>query len=83
MRDPVTVPPSVLHVVERPADAPSDHRRILRIREVAVRVGLGVSTVKKYVALGTFPKPVHITPRAIGWYTDEVDAWLAARTRVA
>ena len=29
-----------------------------------------------------FPAPVQLGPNAIGWYDDEIDAWLASRPRV-
>ncbi len=30
----------------------------------------------------TFPKPVQLSPRRIGYYEDEWSAWLASRARV-
>jgi prophage regulatory protein len=60
--------------------------RIIRRREVEARVGLSRSTI--YAKLNgsrpgeldpTFPRPIKIGARAIGWLEDEIESWLAAQ----
>ena len=49
---------------------------ILRRPEVEARTGLSRSTIYLKVAQGTFPKPINLGPRAVGWVAAEVDRWL-------
>ncbi|WP_258168447.1 AlpA family transcriptional regulator [Paraburkholderia sp. BL21I4N1] len=43
------------------------------------RVGLGASTVYRYLAAGKFPKPVEIGGGRVAWLESEIDAWIANR----
>ena len=52
---------------------------ILRRRQVEARVGLKRSTLYGRIAEGTFPPPVRLGVRAVGWLSSEVDDWLRAR----
>ena len=49
---------------------------ILRRPEVEARTGLSRSTIYLKVAQGTFPRPISLGPRAVGWIAEEIDAWL-------
>jgi len=62
---------------------------IIRRRDVEARTGLSRSAI--YARLRpnpkrpsdydpTFPRPIQIGPRAVGWIASEVDDWVAART---
>ncbi|HGX3309059.1 TPA: helix-turn-helix transcriptional regulator [Pseudomonas aeruginosa] len=50
--------------------------RIIRLREVMATTGLARSTVYKYVSEGTFPKPVPLGERCVGWVEEEVHDWV-------
>jgi prophage regulatory protein len=50
--------------------------RIIRLKEVMERTGLGRSSIYKLQAEGRFPKSIALTDRAIGFYAYEVDAWI-------
>ena len=50
--------------------------KILRLPQVCELVGLGRSTVYAKLAEGTFPVPVRLGPRAVGWRTRDILAWL-------
>lgn len=52
---------------------------ILRRKQVEARTGLSRSTIYARVADGTFPKPVNIGPRAVGWVESEISDWLNTR----
>ena len=52
---------------------------ILRLPRVKATTGLSRSTIYLRVAEGTFPKPVSLGGRAIGWLEAEVMEWLNAR----
>ena len=49
---------------------------ILRRPEVEARTGLSRSTIYLKIAQGSFPKPINLGPRAVGWVAAEIDAWL-------
>lgn len=52
---------------------------ILRLPRVKARVGLSRSSIYLAISQGTFPKPVRLGARAVGWLEHEIDAWLARR----
>ena len=52
---------------------------ILRLPTVKARTGLSRSTIYLRVSRGTFPAPVSLGDRAVGWLEAEVNAWLTAR----
>ena len=52
---------------------------ILRLPTVKARTGLSRSTIYHRVSCGTFPAPVPLGGRAVGWIEAEVHAWLTAR----
>jgi prophage regulatory protein len=53
--------------------------RIYRRPQVEALVGLSRSTLYAMMAEGTFPKPVRLGRRAVGWRASDVAEWLAAR----
>lgn len=52
---------------------------ILRLPTVKARTGLSRSTIYLRVAEGSFPAPVSLGGRAVGWVEAEVNDWLAKR----
>ena len=56
---------------------------ILRRRQVEQRTGLSRSTLYQYIKDGSFPKPVPLGPRAVGWIETEVRGWIATRIQIA
>ncbi len=53
--------------------------RVLRLPEVAARVGLKRTAIYEAVLRGTFPRPLKLGLRASGWLEHEVDRWIDAR----
>jgi prophage regulatory protein len=49
---------------------------ILRLPAVKTRTGLSRSTIYLRVSQGTFPRPVSLGGRAVGWVEAEVQEWL-------
>jgi len=49
---------------------------ILRLPAVQVRTGLSRSTIYLRVSEGSFPKPISLGGRAVGWVEAEVNDWL-------
>jgi len=52
---------------------------ILRLPAVKNRTGLSRSMLYAKVAEGTFPRPISLGARAVGWVDTEVDAWVSGR----
>lgn len=52
---------------------------ILRLPEVKARTGLSRSTIYLKMAEGSFPEPIALGVRSVGWIESEVDAWIAQR----
>jgi len=50
--------------------------KILRLPDVIERVGFSRSSIYAFVDNGTFPKPVKIGIRAVGWLDSDVEDWL-------
>ena len=53
--------------------------RILRLPAVRASTGLSRSTIYLRVSQGTFPRPVSLGGREVGWVEDEIQSWLAER----
>jgi prophage regulatory protein len=52
---------------------------ILRLPQVKARTGLSRSTIYLRISEGTFPKPVSLGARAVGWIDLEIQEWLNQR----
>ena len=52
---------------------------ILRLPTVRARTGLSRSTIYLRISEGTFPKPVSLGARAVGWPESEIEAWVTQR----
>jgi prophage regulatory protein len=62
-------------------------RRIIAAPQVSHLTGLSRSSVWRALRVpgtrpgGKFPSPVRLSPGRIGWFLDEVEAWLNSRPR--
>ncbi|MGB6326535.1 MAG: AlpA family transcriptional regulator [Methylocella sp.] len=52
---------------------------ILRLPAVKTSTGLSRSTIYLRVSQGTFPRPVSLGGRAVGWLEAEIQEWLQRR----
>lgn len=52
--------------------SPSIHR----LPYVKGRTGLGRTSIYNGIKAGTFPAPIHIGPRAVGWLESEITSWI-------
>ena len=59
---------------ERPPAA-----RLIRLSEVQSRVGLGRSTIYRWMSDNRFPKPYQLGGHAVAWLEQEIDEWIAQR----
>jgi prophage regulatory protein len=56
---------------------------ILRLPEVSQATGLSRSTIYRLVQAGNFPPSLKLTTRTIGWYSTDIETWIAARAAVS
>jgi prophage regulatory protein len=56
---------------------------ILRRKQVQARTGLSRSTIYLRIAEGSFPKPVSLGDRAVGWLESEIESWLSSRVEAS
>lgn len=52
---------------------------ILRLPAVKVRTGLSRSSIYLRISEGTFPTPVNLGGRAVGWLEADIQVWLQSR----
>jgi len=52
---------------------------ILRLPAVKARTGLSRSTIYLRVSDGSFPRPVSLGARAVGWLESDVEGWISRR----
>lgn len=52
---------------------------ILRLPLVKARTGISRSTIYLRIAEGSFPKPVSLGARAVGWLESDIEQWLNSR----
>lgn len=58
-------------------------RRFFRLPEVKHQVGLGRTAIYQKIKSGEFPKPYPLGARAVGWLSDEIEAWIESRIQAA
>ena len=56
---------------------------ILRLPAVMANIGLSRSSIYLRVAEGTFPKPVSLGARAVGWLESDIQEWLRQRVELS
>ncbi|MCY4508395.1 MAG: AlpA family phage regulatory protein [Acidobacteria bacterium] len=52
---------------------------ILRQGEVTRVTGVPKGTIYRWIEKGTFPRPVRLGPRAVGWRRTDIEKWAAER----
>ena len=55
------------------------HAEIWRMPTVQSRTGLSKSTIYERIAQGSFPEPVPLGARAVGFLSTEVQDWIEER----
>ena len=58
---------------------PTDFDRVLRISEVSKTTGLSRTSIYEAVKANSFPKPLKISERSIGFLQSEISAWIKER----
>jgi prophage regulatory protein len=52
---------------------------ILRRRDVLARTGLSNTSLHRHIRAGTFPRPIALGVRAVGWTESSVSEWIESR----
>ena len=63
--------------------SPAPIAPLLRLRKVLELTGLGRSTVYRMMSERTFPSPVRLGRRAVGWTSAAVEEWTLSRPPVS
>ena len=53
--------------------------RIIRPAELVEFLGVSKPTIHRWRKAGTFPEPIRMGPRSIGWLRTTIQEWLDAR----
>lgn len=53
--------------------------RVIRLKEVIHRTGLGRSTIYRWMGEGKFPKAIKLGGHSVAWVEQEIDRWLTER----
>lgn len=53
--------------------------KVMRLSAVMEMTGMSRSTIYLYIEKGSFPKPIKLGSRAVGWIQAEILDWLQAR----
>ena len=56
--------------------------KILRFKQVQEETGLSRSTICRRVRQGKFPAPIDLGNNLLGFYAEEIAAWIEDRRRV-
>jgi prophage regulatory protein len=60
--------------------APVRPSRFLRLPEVKSRVGVGRSTLYRWMEEGRFPRSVQLSRKCVVWKEADIDDWIASRS---
>ncbi|AVS70985.1 AlpA family transcriptional regulator [Paracidovorax avenae] len=57
--------------------------QILRVKDVLKAIKVCRATLYLWIKAGTFPAPIKLGPRAIGWTPDQLEKWIESRAAVS
>lgn len=63
--------------------SPVPKERLLRLDEVKSRTGLSRSSIYLHISNSTFPRPINLGARSVGWIESEIDAWISTRIHMS
>jgi len=53
--------------------------KIVRLKQAISHTGLSRSSIYLYIKAGTFPKPIKLGERSIGFIESELNEWIESR----
>lgn len=57
--------------------------KMLRLPEVLLRTGLSRSSIYLRISQNSFPKPIPLGGRSVGWVEEQVEQWLEQQIAAA
>ncbi|APD36106.1 MULTISPECIES: helix-turn-helix transcriptional regulator [Burkholderia] len=51
------------------------------MRPLVERIGLSKSEIYRRIQAGTFPRPIALGVRAVGWLERDIESWLASQAK--
>lgn len=82
------IQPTQLTQSTQPLTQATHELRVLRIQQVAEKLSIGKSTIYDWLNEKsprydhTFPKPIKLSAKSIGWLSSEIEAWLLNRVNL-
>ncbi|WP_175771596.1 helix-turn-helix transcriptional regulator [Burkholderia ambifaria] len=55
--------------------------RLVRMHGLLCRVGLSKSEIYRRIQAGTFPKPIPLGARAVGWLESDINTWIDTQAK--
>lgn len=56
---------------------------IIRRKQVEARTGLSRSSIYAAISAGTFPAPIGLGEKSVGWLEHEISAWILSRVEAS
>ena len=53
--------------------------QVLRMKDVIKKTGLSRSAIYNFVASNSFPRPIKLGVKAMGWADSEIDDWILSK----
>lgn len=60
----------------------SNAHKVLRLNDVIGITGIGRSSIYKWMTDGTFPSPLSLGVRSVGWLEKDIQEWLDSRVQL-
>ena len=55
--------------------------KVLRLDAVTKQLGVGRSTLYRWMDEGRFPRPIKLGGKAVGWLVSDIDCWIDQRVQ--
>ena len=59
----------------------NENVRLIRLKELQSKTGLGASSIYAMMQKGTFPKAINISERRVAWIESDIDLWISERIK--
>ncbi len=79
MSSPLPMEAIVGEEIDKGSTEPRQVTRLIHLPEVQHRVGLGRSTIYRWMAEGKFPGPVELGGYSVAWEERAIDVWISQR----
>jgi prophage regulatory protein len=55
--------------------------KIYRLKELKEKLGVGKSTIYRWIKKGNFPAPIKLGERTVGWLESDLKKWLETKRK--